>query len=611
MAGSLLPEPKQQFLNDIGEPLFGGKIFTYAAGTLTPKATYQDQALTIANTNPVIANARGEVVMYGSGSYRIILQDLFGNTIYDRDNISTYDEFSDLLRSELASSTGASLVGYIQAGLGAVGWTVQDKLRESVSVTDFMSAAERADALTGTPTMDVIAAFEKAYAASNVLIIPPGNYLLSRAFKINKNNYSVLGAGYNRSIMTMTAASTVAIEVAGEANVTGLRLSDFKIQGNATNIGGIKLGSASFYCAIPIFENLNIWDFSLSAGPSVSGYGIQLYQVQNATFHNCWVYRNRHAYQRPNAGYCTSTKISGKSSYAGEGYVGLFLDGQADDIYLEDVIFEGNNNSAIIVTENAVASGRGSSIYISSAYFEENNLTGLGVISIKGGAGTYQDHTLVVDKCNFAVNNGIYIALDRAIATVKNSKIIPSQITTTANTTARFENNSYANAGDYFVGYKSLLGNITATDKTPAATSKDVNQVNYVNAITFPSVPRLVTDPNTLDDYQERVAGQWVPVATGFGGVINTIAGQYIKIGRMVHLQISITGTSLTATWGTSGVSIPFACALSTSGALFNAALGTSAGGVYLDAATDNILLPTLPASNAVLLINVSYAADE
>lgn len=111
MVGSLLPEPKQQFLNDIGDPLFAGKVFTYEAGTLTPKATYQDQALTIANTNPVIANARGEVVMYGSGTYRIILQDLFGNTIYDRDDVQSPDQFAVLFSGNLSQVGGAALVG--------------------------------------------------------------------------------------------------------------------------------------------------------------------------------------------------------------------------------------------------------------------------------------------------------------------------------------------------------------------------------------------------------------------------------------------------------------------------------------------------------------------
>jgi len=102
MAGSLLPEPKQQFFNDIGEPLFGGQIFTYAAGTLTPKATYQDEALATLNQNPVPINARGEVVMYGNGSYRVILKDSFGNTIYDRDDITI---------SDLSASNGSEMIG--------------------------------------------------------------------------------------------------------------------------------------------------------------------------------------------------------------------------------------------------------------------------------------------------------------------------------------------------------------------------------------------------------------------------------------------------------------------------------------------------------------------
>ena len=39
--------------------------------------------------------------------------------------------------SELASSTGSSMVGYLPNGIGAVTTNVQSKLRESVSVKDF------------------------------------------------------------------------------------------------------------------------------------------------------------------------------------------------------------------------------------------------------------------------------------------------------------------------------------------------------------------------------------------------------------------------------------------------------------------------------------------
>ncbi|WP_035819864.1 hypothetical protein [Janthinobacterium sp. RA13] len=112
MAGSLLPQPKQLFQDANWNPLIGGQIFTYAAGTLTPKATYQDVALTIANTNPTLVNARGEVVMFGSGTYRIILKDALGNVIYDVDNIESSQSIVDALRRDLDQATGASLIGY-------------------------------------------------------------------------------------------------------------------------------------------------------------------------------------------------------------------------------------------------------------------------------------------------------------------------------------------------------------------------------------------------------------------------------------------------------------------------------------------------------------------
>lgn len=382
MAGSLLPEPKQQFLNDIGDPLFAGQIFTYAAGTLTLKSTYQDQALTIANTNPIVANARGEVVMYGSGNYRVILKDSFGNTIYDRDNISTSDEFSNLLRSDLALSSGASLIGYIQAGLGAVGWTGQDKLRESVSVTDYMTVEQRAAAKDPLSTLDHTDAFVRAYNASNTVIVPAGFYNVN-GFKINKNNFTMIGVGYNQSIFRATAAGALCIEAANTANVSGLKLKDIKIEGSVLAVGGIKLGSDDFYCAIPMLENVNVWDFSRTL--PMAGFGIQLYKVQNVTIHNCWVYRNRYGIHHPNAGYATATKISGKSGYIGANFVGVYVDGFYDDLYIDDVVIESNTGGGVWVTDNAVRPDRGSNIYINGAYFEANGADSGSSIAIQGG----------------------------------------------------------------------------------------------------------------------------------------------------------------------------------------------------------------------------------
>jgi hypothetical protein len=176
MAGSLLPQPKQTFTDDAGKPLVGGQIYTYAAGTLTPKATYQDAALTIANTNPVIANARGEVIMYGAGTYRLILKDKQGNTLWDRDNIESVASAVGAQIGGLSGGAGASLVGYQQSGTGAAARTVQDKLRESVSVKDF---GAKGDGTTDdAPAFRAAAAYLESFGGGT-LRVPAGTYKCS------------------------------------------------------------------------------------------------------------------------------------------------------------------------------------------------------------------------------------------------------------------------------------------------------------------------------------------------------------------------------------------------------------------------------------------------
>lgn len=107
MSLSLLPEPIQSYEDASGRPLNGGMLFTYAAGTTTPKATYQDAAGAIPNTNPIVLNERGEATLYGNGNYRFVLKNSFGATIWDRDNVNAAVSASDL-----SGNNGATLIGY-------------------------------------------------------------------------------------------------------------------------------------------------------------------------------------------------------------------------------------------------------------------------------------------------------------------------------------------------------------------------------------------------------------------------------------------------------------------------------------------------------------------
>ncbi|WP_175757597.1 hypothetical protein [Burkholderia cepacia] len=102
---SILPNGKNQFIDQNGKPLVNGTITFYVPGTTTKKDTYQDAALTQPNTNPVVLDSKGQATIWGNGSYRQITQDAFGAVIWDQ--VVSAAVSSD----SLAGSTGSSLIG--------------------------------------------------------------------------------------------------------------------------------------------------------------------------------------------------------------------------------------------------------------------------------------------------------------------------------------------------------------------------------------------------------------------------------------------------------------------------------------------------------------------
>lgn len=78
-----------QELDNNGKPLSAGKIYTYEAGTSTPKTTYSDYEGVTPNANPIVLDAAGRAnIWLDSGSYKFVLKDSSGNTIDTRDDIT-------------------------------------------------------------------------------------------------------------------------------------------------------------------------------------------------------------------------------------------------------------------------------------------------------------------------------------------------------------------------------------------------------------------------------------------------------------------------------------------------------------------------------------------
>jgi hypothetical protein len=97
-----------QAFGNTGLTLNGGKVYTYAAGTTTPQATYTDNSGGVANANPIVLDSAGrppaEVWLIEGDSYKLEVKDSLGNSLATYDNIIGIHDF-------LAGSPNFSFAG--------------------------------------------------------------------------------------------------------------------------------------------------------------------------------------------------------------------------------------------------------------------------------------------------------------------------------------------------------------------------------------------------------------------------------------------------------------------------------------------------------------------
>lgn len=176
---TIAPSPILAFLDNNGRPCVGGSVLTQVGGVST--ATYQDSAGTIPLPNPIPLNNRGEISNASGVScqlflptgvtYVFTLYDASGNQLNQASYVSTA---ASNIFAILLSAIGSSLIGFLQAGVGAILRTVESKLREQVSITDFGAIGDGAT--------DNSVAIQNAinYLASRptagALLIPAGHF---------------------------------------------------------------------------------------------------------------------------------------------------------------------------------------------------------------------------------------------------------------------------------------------------------------------------------------------------------------------------------------------------------------------------------------------------
>lgn len=237
-----------QFLDNTGNPLSGGKIYTYAAGTTTPQTTYTSRTGLIANTNPIILDAAGrtpEQIWSTEGLlYKYVVADSNDAVIRTWDNIGGSVVASDLAQ-DLANTTdnakGDALVGFKQSNASgfltnAVARTVNGKLQEIISVKDFGALGNG----TGNDATAINAAITAAIAAGGAIVyFPPGQYKCTTRIGtfVTANNVTLFG--YGAEIQHYAGITTIGLITFGDPTIapsgmwsgTGYSAKEIKILG--------------------------------------------------------------------------------------------------------------------------------------------------------------------------------------------------------------------------------------------------------------------------------------------------------------------------------------------------------------------------------------------
>jgi hypothetical protein len=92
MAATGFQSAQVQLFDDNGDPLAGGKLYFYEAGSSTPQDTFTQSDLDpmSANTNPVILDSAGRAVIYFSPTpaYKCLCTDANDVEVWTQDEIS-------------------------------------------------------------------------------------------------------------------------------------------------------------------------------------------------------------------------------------------------------------------------------------------------------------------------------------------------------------------------------------------------------------------------------------------------------------------------------------------------------------------------------------------
>lgn len=225
--------PFKVFTGRDGKPLDRGYVYfgvvnqnpiTSPITVYWDAAGLQPAAQPLRTENGYIVRAGTPANVFIDGSYSELVQDnrkrqVFYARTSDDFSIASF-VFAFIL--QIASSTGSTLIGFLQAGAGAVLRTLQDRLRDRITAFDFMTPALIADAKLAVPVLDHTVALQAAMtaAAGKILILGPYNFRCTAGLNLLG---TLRGDGANINFVAGTISKL--INQTAEGDITGLTIN--------------------------------------------------------------------------------------------------------------------------------------------------------------------------------------------------------------------------------------------------------------------------------------------------------------------------------------------------------------------------------------------------
>jgi hypothetical protein len=209
---ALSPVAHQQFLDNNANPLSGGFVFTYIAGTTTPQATYSDSSGVSQNTNPIILNSGGfaNIWLDASKVYKFVVKSSASVTQYTVDNISAFPQAGKFLAGDGTvgapswSFSAETNTGMYRASAGNVAFSILGTKTLNLSASSLSPGS--AGLLTlGTGALPYSSLFVGAAATNNAKIT--GTFTAARVFTLPdtaSDNFLLASAVQNVTGKTFT-----------------------------------------------------------------------------------------------------------------------------------------------------------------------------------------------------------------------------------------------------------------------------------------------------------------------------------------------------------------------------------------------------------------------